>query len=107
MYDNLDIEYVRRQLEGRFGIRLNSSVETFDGGDFPVIRPADLEYGVGFCIALSRTHRQVEASFRADNFAAGLLRRMSEADSQSQKTFELLRGQARAIGAEVHLANNG
>jgi 5-methylcytosine-specific restriction protein A len=103
----LGIEEVRQRLEGRFGLRLLSVTETIDGGVFPTIRPSDLEVGNGFCIVLARTHRQLEASFRADNFAAGLLRRMAEADEQSRQTFRVLLEQTRIDGAQVYVAVNG
>jgi len=106
MSTGLDIELLRRRLEGRFGLALASGNETIDGGQFPTLRPSDLALGNGFCIVLARTHRQIEASFRADNFSAGLLRRMCEADEQSRHTFSALLEQARSDGAPVYLAVN-
>jgi 5-methylcytosine-specific restriction protein A len=103
----LETEVIRHKLENRFGIRLLSAIEIFDGGQFPVMRPVDIESGVGFCIALARTHRQVEASFRADNFSAGLLKRMSAADNQSRKTFLALCEDASRAGAQIYIAING
>jgi 5-methylcytosine-specific restriction protein A len=63
--------------------------------------------GNGFSIVVARTHRLLEASFKADNFSAGLLRSMAEADEYSRKTFQVLLGQARSEGLQVYLAVNG
>ncbi len=103
----LNIDLLRKQLEQRFAIALSSGVEEFEGGAFSVIRPSDLEVGNGFSIVVARTHRLLEASFKADNFSAGLLRSMAEADEHSRKTFQLLLDQARSEGLQVYLAVNG
>lgn len=107
MSSGLNIDLLRKQLEQRFAIALSSGVEEFEGGAFSVIRPSDLEVGNGFSIVVARTHRLLEASFKADNFSAGLLRSMAEADGQSKKTFQLLLDQSRADGLQVYLAVNG
>ncbi len=107
MATGLNVELLRKQLEQRFGISLTSGVEEFEGGEFSVIRPADLEAGNGFSIVVARTHRSLEASFRADNFSAVLLRGMSEADQQSRQTFHALLGQAKMDQMQVYLAVNG
>lgn len=103
----LNIALLRKQLEQRFAIALSSGVEKFDGGAFSVIRPSDLTVGNGFSIVVARTHRLLEASFKADNFSARLLRSMAEADEHSKKTFLLLLDQARLEGLTVYLAVNG
>lgn len=107
MSSGLNIDLLRKQLEQRFGISLTNGIEEFEGGEFSVIRPSDLEVGNGFSIVVARTHRLLEASFKADNFSAGLLRAMSEADEQSRKTFIKLLEQARAEQLQVYLAING
>lgn len=107
MAAGLNVDLLRKQLEQRFGISLTSGVEEFEGGEFSVIRPADLEPGNGFSIVVARTHRRLEASFRADNFSAVLLRGMSEADHQSRQTFHTLLSQAKMDQMQVYLAVNG
>jgi 5-methylcytosine-specific restriction enzyme A len=107
MATGLNVDLLRKQLEQRFGISLTSGVEEFEGGEFSVIRPADLEPGNGFSIVVARTHRRLEASFRADNFSALLLRGMSEADQQSRQTFHTLLSQAKMDQMQVYLAVNG
>jgi 5-methylcytosine-specific restriction protein A len=101
------IAELRGKLESRFGLALVAEVVSIDGGTFPVIRPADLESGVGFGIVIARTHRQVEASFRADNFAGPLLRKMKDAEEQAKHTFSLIRKEIAASGAKVYVAVNG
>jgi 5-methylcytosine-specific restriction protein A len=103
----LNIALLRKQLENRFAIALSSGIDEFDGGSFSVIRPSDLEVGNGFSIVVARTHRRLEASFKADNFSAKLLRSMAETDGHSKKTFQLLLDQARLQGLTVYLAVNG
>jgi len=107
MWRALSIAALRARLEARFGLALVAEVASVDGGTFPVVRPADLEAGVGFGILIARTHRQVEASFRADNFAGPLLRRMRDADAQSEHTFWLLKEQLSASGSKIYIAVNG
>ncbi|VWB86990.1 HNH endonuclease [Burkholderia metallica] len=107
MSEGLDIEVLRRKLEGRFQVALYSQSETVDGGDFDALRPVELEQGNGFAILLSRTHRQFEASFKADNFAGALLRGMSEASDGQKKAFFRARAAAEASGAQVYVAING
>jgi len=107
MQEWLDIAEVARLLELRFGIGLNPGIETVDGGIFHSIRPVDLELGNGFSILLARTPREIEAVFHADNFAAGLLRRMWDSDSQSRQTFHSILAAARADEAKVYFAVDG
>ena len=107
MIDHFDLARVRKRLEGRFGIALESSHESVDGGEFDVIRPMDLERGNGFGIVLSRTHRQVEASFRADNFAGSLLRKMAESDVKAHALFDGMLALAKTAGMHVFIAVNG
>jgi 5-methylcytosine-specific restriction protein A len=85
---------------------MSVAVESVDGGMYPVVRPTDLEAGHGFGIVIARTPRQIEASFRADNFAGALLRKMGEADEDARRTFRALLGQARSSGAEIYLSVN-
>jgi 5-methylcytosine-specific restriction protein A len=107
MASGLNIELLPKQLERRFGIALGSDVEKFEGGEFSVIRPLDYEPGNGFSIIVARTHRLLEASFKADNFSAALLRAMSEADEQAKQTFYELLNHARVDKMQVYLAVNG
>ncbi|WP_244786435.1 HNH endonuclease [Cupriavidus pauculus] len=107
MSEGLDIEAMRRKLEGRFLVALYSQPETVDGGEFDALRPAELEQGNGFAILLSRTHRQFEASFKADNFAGALLRVMSEATDGQKTAFLSARDAAEASGTYVYVAING
>lgn len=107
MWGVSNIVELRGKLEARFGLALVVEFASVEGGAFPVVRPADLEPGVGFGIVIARTHRQVEASFRADNFAGPLLRRMRDADEQSKHTFWLLRQRLSSSGAKAYVAVNG
>lgn len=107
MSNGLDIERLERQLQERLGLALSVGEEVIDGGLFPTLRPTDLEVGNGFAVIVSRTPRQVEAAFRADNFAAALIRRMWESDDQARSTFHALLEQARNEGANVYLAVDG
>lgn len=103
----LDMELLRGRLEASFGLSMTSGILYIDGGNFPIIRLDGIEAGSGFCIVVARTHRQVEASFKADNFAGGFLRRMGEADQSAIKTFNTLVSQARKNSAQVYIAING
>jgi 5-methylcytosine-specific restriction enzyme A len=94
-------------LQERLGLALLARDEVVDGGLFTTLRPLDLEEGNGFVIIVSRTARQVEASFRADSFAGGLLRKMSEADVLSRGTFHALLSQARSDCNHVYLEVDG
>jgi len=107
MTSGFDIERLGRQLQERLGLALTVSEEVIDGGRFSTLRPSDLERGNGFAVVLSRTPRQVVASFRADNFAAALIRKMWEADDQARGTFQALLSQARGQEAHVYLAVDG
>jgi 5-methylcytosine-specific restriction protein A len=107
MSEGLDIEALRRKLESRFQVAIYSHSETVDGGDFNALRPSELEQGNGFAILLSRTHRQFEASFKADNFAGALLRVMSEASDAQKQAFFRAKESAVASGTQVYVAING
>ncbi|MGF6931239.1 5-methylcytosine-specific restriction protein A [Paraburkholderia sp. UCT70] len=107
MSEGLDIEALRRKLESRFQVTILSQLETVDGGDFNTLRPAELEQGNGFAILLSRTHRQFEASFKADNFAGALLRVMSEANNGQREAFFRAKESATTSGIQVYVAING
>jgi 5-methylcytosine-specific restriction protein A len=96
-----------RSLQERLGLALIAKDEVVDGGLFATLRPSDLEEGNGFVIVVSRTARQVEASFRADSFAAALLRKMSEADALARGTFHALLSQARSDCGHVYLEVDG
>jgi 5-methylcytosine-specific restriction protein A len=100
-----DINVLCRRLEGRFGISLKVGKKTIDGGQFDVIRPSDLDEGNSFCIIISRTHRQIEASFSADNFSGAMLRRMSEADEGSKLQFERIRSEH--ANMQIYVALDG
>jgi 5-methylcytosine-specific restriction protein A len=102
-----NIGELERRLETRFGIAIGNEQVTFDGGTFEAIRPLDIEVGNGFTIAIALTPKQVEASLHLDHFAGGLLRRMSDADSETWNTFTTLVGHARERGAHVYVAING
>jgi len=103
----LDIERLRKELQERLGLALVARQRIIDGGDFETLRPRDLEEGNGFAVIFGRTSRQVEASFRADDFAASLLAKMSEADEQARGTFNELLRQAHNDGAHVYLGIDG
>lgn len=107
MADGLDVDLLRRKLETRFQLSLIGQRETVDGGAFDTIRPMSLEQGNSFAIVLARTHRQFEASFRADNFAGALLRAMSEAVKTDKSFFGKARESAEISGTQVHVAING
>lgn len=94
-------------LQVRLGLALTAKEEIVDGGLFVTLRPADLEEGNGFVVVVSRTARQVEASFRPDNFSAGLLRKMHEADHQARGTFHALLSQTRSDCGHVYLEVDG
>lgn len=106
MADGLDVEELRRQLETQFQVSFVCRRETVDGGDFDTIRPFSMEVGNSFAVLLSRTHRQFEASFRADNFAGALLRQMSEGDHAAKSLFRGLREIAEKSGSHIHVAIN-
>lgn len=103
----LDIERLGKELQERLGLALVARQRIIDGGDFPTLRPRDLEEGIGFAVIFGRTSRQVEASFRADDFAASLLAKMSEADEQARGTFNELLRQAHDDGVHVYLGIDG
>lgn len=107
MTEGLDVELLRHKLENRFQLALVNRREIVDGGSFDAIRLASLERGNGFAILLARTHRQFEASFRADNFAGAFLRTMSEAGTSEKKTFFRTCQTAEATGTQIHVAING
>jgi 5-methylcytosine-specific restriction protein A len=107
MAEGVDIEVLCRRLASRFQVALYARTETVDGGIFHALRPATLEQGNGFAVLLSRTHRQLEASFKADNFAGALLRVMSDANDGQKKAFAFAREFAEAMGIQVYVAING
>lgn len=107
MSGGLDVSLLVRKLESRFQLSLRSQKETVDGGEFDTLRLSSLEQGNSFAILLSRTHRQFEASFRADNFAGAMLRAMSEASPAEKAFFQNIRIGAEAGGSKVHVAVNG
>lgn len=107
MPEGLDASLLVKKLESRFQLSLKSQRETVDGGEFDTLRLSSLEQGNSFAILLSRTHRQFEASFRADNFAGAMLRAMSEASQAEKIFFQNVRNSAEAGGAQVHVAVNG
>ena len=107
MSNGLDIERLRRALENRFLLRLVNQQEIVDGGVFSTIRPASLEQGNGFAILLARTHRQFEASFKADNFAGALLRTMSEAGESERRSFFNARQAAETADIQLYIGING
>lgn len=107
MMSGLEMSRIRVALQERFGLELRDGTETFDGGRFAGIRPTDLEEGSGFFVALARTPRQIEATFRPDSFAGALIRRMWATDKQSKQTFSALLGQARSDGNNVFVAVDG
>jgi 5-methylcytosine-specific restriction protein A len=96
-----------RSLQERLGLALTAKEEVVDGGLFTTLRPSDLEEGNGFVIVVSRTSRQVEARFRADSFAAALLRKMAEADELARGTFHALLSQARSNCGHIYLEVDG
>lgn len=107
MTTGLDTQQLGRELQGRLGLELSVGEEVIDGGLFPTLRPTDIDVGNGFAVVVSRTPRQVEASFRADNFAGALIRKMWDSDDQARGTFHALLEQARNEGANVFLAVDG
>jgi 5-methylcytosine-specific restriction protein A len=106
MPEGLDVELLRRRLEGRFQLPLSRRQEVIDGGQFDVLRPSQFEVGNGFGIVISRTRSLVEASFKAENFAGALLRTMSESDADARALFARVRAAASAAGATVFVAVN-
>lgn len=107
MLEGLEVEQLRRKLEVRYQVALYSRIENIDGGDFDALRPSGFENGNGFSILLSRTHRQFEASFKADNFAGALLRVMSEVNDVQKSGFIRAKSAAECKGAQVYAAING
>lgn len=94
-------------LQERLGLALTAKREIVDGGLFTTLRPSDLEEGNGFAIIVSRTARQIEASFKADNFAGRLIRKMSQADASARGTFHALLEQARKDVDHIYLEVSG
>lgn len=98
---DIDAHTLASQLEERFCLRFSGDVEEVDGGQFAVVRPADLEKGNGFGIIIGRTPRRVEASFRADRFSGELLRLMACAEEEAWNLFISLLDDARNRGIRV------
>ena len=94
-------------LQERLGLALTAKREIVDGGLFTTLRPSDLEEGNGFAIIVSRTARQIEASFKADNFAGRLIRKMSQVDASARGTFNVLLEQARKDVNHIYLEVSG
>lgn len=107
MAEGLDVKLLKRKLETRFQLALVNQQEIIDGGSFDTIRLLSMEQGNGFVILLARTHRQFEASFKADNFAGALLRAMSEADVAGKQSFTRTRQAAETGGTPIFVAVNG
>jgi 5-methylcytosine-specific restriction protein A len=107
MANCLDVDLLRRKLENKFQLTLIGQKEIVDGGTFDTIRPSSMEQGISFAILLARTHRQFEASFRADNFAGSLLREMSEAGQAEKTSFVKARQIAESAGEQINVAING
>lgn len=107
MSNSLDVEKLRRRLESRFSLNISRGIETIEGGEFTVFRLGRYERGEGFGIVLSRSARQVEATFLADNFARKLLRDMSESDEAARATFMSVKQQAIKHGMLVYAGVNG
>lgn len=103
----IDASHVRQHLEARLGLRLTGGLQKIDGGIFPVVRPSDLDENHGFSVALARTPREVVASFHLDRYSGRLLRVMSDAETQSKKTFAALQAAAGERGFRVLLEVNG
>jgi 5-methylcytosine-specific restriction protein A len=103
----IDARRLGQLLQDRLGLSLTAKREIVDGGLFTTLRPSDLEEGNGFSIIVSRTARQIEASFKADNFAGHLIRKMSQADASARGTFHALLAQARRDGDHIYLEVNG
>lgn len=76
----LDQNLIADQATKRFGIGFIGDEGEYDGEILKVIRPRDLHAPNGFAIAISKTTRVLEASFKADNFSGGLLRKMGDVD---------------------------
>lgn len=106
MFSYAELDILRLRLESRFNIKLHVDNENIDGGWFPVVRPDGIEKGSGFGVVVARTHRQVEASFCADNFAGALLNRMSQADASVRRTFLSLVTAASEKNAQVYISIN-
>jgi 5-methylcytosine-specific restriction enzyme A len=98
---------VAERLSAAFGVELRADQVAHHGGIFDAVRPAGMELGPGFSILVARTPRQVEASFRADNFAGGLIRKLSEAGEVARERFEQSIARAINDGLAVNLSVNG
>lgn len=102
-----DAAGLARGLGALYDLRFSGSIETVEGGRFPVIRPEDLPYPNGFGVVVARTLRQVEASFLADSFAGGLLRQMADSGGEARGTFAMLARRALSDGIQVTAGVNG
>lgn len=103
---DIDARELASLIASRFSVAFEGSIEEVDGGRFTVIRPSDLERGTGFCVVVGRTPRRIEASFKADRFAAALLRQMAEADSEARALFVSLLNEAEKTGTSVSATLN-
>lgn len=102
-----DPALIAQRLGTLYGLRFSGSPELIEGGLFPVIRPDDLARPNGFGVVVARTPRQVEASFRMDSFARGLLRHMADSDDVARATFAALVTRVLAEGFQVTVGVNG
>jgi 5-methylcytosine-specific restriction enzyme A len=94
------------RLSAALGFDIESSQETVDGGVFDAFRVRGADVGPNYSILLARTPRQVEAIFRADNFAGQLIRCMSEASGGVREAFAAAIQDAKDIGLSVVLSVN-
>lgn len=83
----LDQNLIADQVTKRFGIGFIGGEEEYDGEVLKVIRPRDLQAPNGFAIAISKTTRVLEASFKPDNFSGSLLRKMGDVDESKITDF--------------------
>ncbi len=94
------------QLTKRFGIGFIGDEEEYDGELLKVIRPRDIQAPNGFAIAISKTTRLLEASFKADNFSGSLLRKMGDVDDSKVADFIVSISNLTEI-SEIELSING
>ncbi len=102
----LDVGFLARRLEARYGLGLSCGEQDVDGGTFVAIRPNDLERPNGFAVIIARTPKIVEASLRLDGFTRSLLRLMSESDDVQRTTFATLAAQAMTDGFRIGVGVN-
>jgi 5-methylcytosine-specific restriction protein A len=83
----LNQHYIAAQATKRYDISFEGSESEYDGEILKVIRPRDIPLPNGFAIAISKTTRVIEASFKADNFSGSLLRRMGDVEESKIRDF--------------------